>query len=312
MVIFLYLARSYHNQQNQSHHVYLSDPECRRCRRQYRRRPARGAIPPLPDQTTAIQNLYNLHVFTRQDFLRDFARQHQANGEQAVTEALRAQLRERTGKQLADLPNVSYAVAVGSVTREIVHFAQEKQADLIIVGKTEEGQGTHAKKLSRHVQVNTLVVPPGATEELTHILVPVDFSEHSGKVLQTAIALAQSCEETPRISCLHVYEMPDLSSYDLSMTPEKFHEYIEKSIAERFDEFLDQYAGEADMDIESVLTEEMRPSVARYILNYAGENEVDFIVIGNKGHSGLDAIFLGSTAERVIARNKEAALLLVK
>ena len=259
-----------------------------------------------------IQNLYNLHVFTRQDFLRDFNRQHESDGEQAVKEALRRQLRERTGQQLAELPNVSYDVAVGSVTREIIDFARDKQADLIVVGKTEVGQGTHAKKLSRHVQVNTLVVPEGATEELNHILVPVDFSEHSGKVLQTAIALAQSCRETPRISCLHVYEMPDLSSYDLSMTPEKFHEYVEKGISERFDEFLDQYAGEDALDIETVLTEEMRPSIARYILEYADENEVDFIVMGNKGHSGLDAIFLGSTAERVIARNHDAALLLVK
>ena len=52
-------------------------------------------------------------------------------------------------------------------------------------------------------------------------------------------------------------------------------------------------------DLDTV-TEIGRPATA--ILDYAGENDVDQIVIGSHGRSGVDRVLLGSVAERVTRR----------
>ncbi|MCY4732788.1 universal stress protein [Natronomonas gomsonensis] len=54
-----------------------------------------------------------------------------------------------------------------------------------------------------------------------------------------------------------------------------------------------------DIDLKTV-TEVGRP--ARAILKYADENDIDQIVMGSHGRSGIDRTFLGSVAETVTRR----------
>lgn len=58
-------------------------------------------------------------------------------------------------------------------------------------------------------------------------------------------------------------------------------------------------AAEHDIDLETV-TEVGRP--ARAILEYAGDNGIDQIVMGSHGRSGIDRALLGSVAETVTRR----------
>ncbi|WP_227131321.1 universal stress protein [Halorubellus salinus] len=58
-------------------------------------------------------------------------------------------------------------------------------------------------------------------------------------------------------------------------------------------------AGAHDVDLDSV-TEVGKP--ARTILDYAREHDVDQIVMGSHGRSGLDRTLLGSVAETVTRR----------
>ena len=50
---------------------------------------------------------------------------------------------------------------------------------------------------------------------------------------------------------------------------------------------------------------------AQQIVEVAGEHQVDLIVIGHSGHSGVWGRFLGSTAEKV-SRHAACSVLLVR
>ncbi|MDT3437229.1 universal stress protein [Haloarcula sp. 1CSR25-25] len=58
-------------------------------------------------------------------------------------------------------------------------------------------------------------------------------------------------------------------------------------------------AAERDSELDTV-TEVGKP--ARAILEYAADNDIDQIVMGSHGRSGIDRLLLGSVAERVTRR----------
>ncbi|MDG5778338.1 universal stress protein [Haloarculaceae archaeon H-GB2-1] len=72
-----------------------------------------------------------------------------------------------------------------------------------------------------------------------------------------------------------------------------------KERATRIHTMATDLAAERDTDIETV-TEVGRP--ARAILEYARDHDVDQIVMGSHGRSGIDRTLLGSVAETVTRR----------
>jgi len=72
-----------------------------------------------------------------------------------------------------------------------------------------------------------------------------------------------------------------------------------KARATSIHETATDIAAEHDIDLKTV-TEVGRP--ARSILKYADENDIDQIVMGSHGRSGINRTFLGSVAETVTRR----------
>ena len=54
------------------------------------------------------------------------------------------------------------------------------------------------------------------------------------------------------------------------------------------------------------------PWIPHYIKEYAEENEVDFIVMGAKGHSKVELLLLGSVTEKLLSINNSIPTLIVK
>jgi nucleotide-binding universal stress UspA family protein len=124
-----------------------------------------------------------------------------------------------------------------------------------------------------------------------HILVPIDDSDHAWDALNHA--LAQYAGQ--QITVLHVID-PLAGDYELDepdATPTKRSERVRDRATERVTEV------DGSTDFEFVVAEG-RP--AHEILDYAEEADVDQIVIGNRGHSGLKKVLLGSVSETVVRR----------
>ena len=126
-----------------------------------------------------------------------------------------------------------------------------------------------------------------------HILVAVDFGEHSAKVLQHALAMAQLCEA--KLSVVHVvnYSLP--SDTDHVMPPE---DELEGKLLEKAEyqlrELLEREASASG--VRTIVTAG-RPKVE--IVHLADREKAELIILGAHGRHGLAGLF-GSTSNHVL------------
>ncbi|MDQ2052398.1 universal stress protein [Natronolimnohabitans sp. A-GB9] len=128
-----------------------------------------------------------------------------------------------------------------------------------------------------------------------HVLVPLDDSEPARDALEHAFEIYPDAD----VTALHVVN-PSMSMYrgDTSFNFERFIE-LEEETAETLFEMAEELADEHDT---SLTTETMIGAPARAIVEFADENDVDQIVLGSHGRSGVSRVLLGSVAEQVVRR----------
>jgi nucleotide-binding universal stress UspA family protein len=124
------------------------------------------------------------------------------------------------------------------------------------------------------------------------ILCPIDYSECSAKALRYAAGLA--LKDSSRLYLMHVidkriyeYEEPmyeALPRPDEARLKEKLTESIPKEIR-------------SDINVETIVTAGIP---ANEIINAAREKEVDVIVMGTHGRTGIAHAVMGSVAENVV------------
>jgi nucleotide-binding universal stress UspA family protein len=135
------------------------------------------------------------------------------------------------------------------------------------------------------------------TLNIRRILVPIDFSEHAEYVIEWASHLA--LEHSSHLILLHVYHLPvEFQQLEGAYLPPDFWTNVKKEA----DQTLARYVGEIrqkGLDVEAVVREGYPATV---IVDEATAQNVDLIVIGTHGLSGLKHLLLGSIAERVVQK----------
>jgi nucleotide-binding universal stress UspA family protein len=130
---------------------------------------------------------------------------------------------------------------------------------------------------------------------ISHILVPLDFSESSLNALETAIALAK--QQHAKITLLNVVDSSLMFGF-------KGAYYVsEKTI----DGMVDVSAAMLNplllnlKEHQLECTTEIKVGlVPQAIIKTASDNDVDLIIMGAHGASGVREFFIGSTAQQVI------------
>jgi len=131
------------------------------------------------------------------------------------------------------------------------------------------------------------------------ILHPTDFSRASGAAFLKAVALAK--ESRAQLLLVHVMLSPTPFIGDGYVSP-KTYEELEASArrgAQRELAKVVAKAQKAKARVKAVLLEGVPYD---RIARVARSKRADLIVMGTHGRSGLSKFFLGSVAERVIAR----------
>ncbi|MFW6003864.1 MAG: universal stress protein [Halanaeroarchaeum sp.] len=128
------------------------------------------------------------------------------------------------------------------------------------------------------------------------ILVPLDGSEKSWNAFEFA------ADEFPTATfhVLHVID-PVEAGYTATATVPGYTEEWYEQAQERAEELFDEARAAVGEDSVVTATEVGRPS--RVIVEYAEESDVDQIVMGSHGRSGVSRILLGSVAEAVVRRS---------
>ncbi len=148
---------------------------------------------------------------------------------------------------------------------------------------------------------------PATALGLKAILVPIDFSVHSKNALKYAVPLAQKFGAS--IHLVYVVE-PTIYPADLG-----FGQVVLPGVEE---EMREKGAEQLQGLIEREIGQRVRASCAvrtgsphHEILLEAQERSVDLIVVATHGHSGVEHILFGSTADRIV-RHAECPVLTIR
>ena len=127
------------------------------------------------------------------------------------------------------------------------------------------------------------------------ILVPIDGSEHSRDALAAAI------EEFGDSELILLHAIEPYNVFSVTEDAVRDDDLLEKRRSERA-ALLEEFAETAaDMGAD-VRTELMLGSPARAIVDACEEFDVDHVVMGSRGRTGLSRIVLGSVADTVVKR----------
>jgi nucleotide-binding universal stress UspA family protein len=135
--------------------------------------------------------------------------------------------------------------------------------------------------------------------DLKRILAPTDFSEHSANALKYAAAFAEKfdCE----LHLLHVVQdlgvmVPDL----VTAAPPMLPSVDQMSVAART--ALDRVAKENDLERFRLHKHVSQGTPFYEIIRLAREADVDLIVMGTHGRTGLRHVLMGSVCDKVVRK----------
>ena len=141
------------------------------------------------------------------------------------------------------------------------------------------------------------------------ILVPVDFSQKSEEALKVAAKIASKIEAV--IYTLHLLDIPsgEVDMIEGRKVPKgPMAMMLFENTHEKFNEFLDKDYLDHIPVYEKVMTD----APVEGISEFAQKNDIDFIIMGSHGTSGLEEFFVGSNTEKVVRTSKIPVLVVKK
>lgn len=209
------------------------------------------------------------------------------------------------------ISRVSYKLSAGNPSEEIISSAQDFHADLIVIathgrrGLKHVLLGSVAEAVIRHSQCPVLVIRKAEREflhegaegdglALKRILVPVDFSECSELALTCGNSIAN--ETGAELTLLHVAPIHyPVSEYGVMECPQ-----LDAELREKSEKHLQELAAREARKVSQLRYDIRQGKAGVEIVNLADDQDMELIVMGTRGLSGLRHLLLGSTAEYVV------------
>lgn len=248
-----------------------------------------------------------------------------------TTSAEKAQLRERGEVALTEVEQlasqlgqtVSTRLLEGKPAVRISEYADERDADLIVVGRqglTGLGRwllGGVTERVLHRSDVPVLVVSGEDDEgdmeaEYSRVLIATDGSENAEAAIPHGTAIAQRYG-----SGVHVLNVVDLQAaggaFNAGGLEPEFLERLDASGQDAVDSVADRIQESApDLGVETAVERTASfEGAAAGVREYIEENEIDLVVVGSHGRSNLERQLLGSVASTVL-RTVDVPVLVVK
>jgi len=128
--------------------------------------------------------------------------------------------------------------------------------------------------------------------EIKKVLVPVDFSDNSKKILEAAGYFSGVCDAQINVVFV-VQSFDDYSGFFVPHMPvAKFEEEMVQAAEQKMEKFL-----EGTKNVEAKV---LVGDVAEEIIRHAEDSGMDLIIMGTHGYKGLEKVMFGSVAEKVV------------
>jgi nucleotide-binding universal stress UspA family protein len=154
--------------------------------------------------------------------------------------------------------------------------------------------GTTAEKIVERSDKPVMVIQSGKYLDINKIICPIDFSDESKRAIKNAITLAHRFNA--ELIILSVYDEPYKGPLRIDMPWSDQDEKLKARHKKSFNEFL------ADITFSGINVKKIirKGDFASIIFKTIEKEQVDFMVIGATGRTGLGRFFTGSVTEKVI------------
>ena len=203
-------------------------------------------------------------------------------------------------------------VAVGNAAHEVARMAAEKKADITVAASHGRAGlkrlilGSVTERLMRTLPCPLLVVrspergfvtPADQAITLKRILVGCDFSPDSNLALHYGLSLAQEFQAS--LHLVHVIQPPLYEYLEKPEAPEAASQKgLKGTLKQKLDEMVPEEARTWCEPVTALLAGQPHEEITKYAL----VNDVDLVVLGVRGHSLVETLFVGSTTDRVLRR----------
>ena len=199
--------------------------------------------------------------------------------------------------------SVSIELVVGATAPGILAATERRQADVLVVGTRgltgwkRIVVGSTAAQVVRDARLPVLTVHPAdgrPARAPRTILVPTDFSTDAWLAAETALRVLLPAE-SGRLVLLHAYRLPGgaFARQAASDTVAEAARAARSNI-----EVLAKSFARPNLVVEAEVAEGLP---AQLIVEHASRLGADLVAMGTHGRSALERLWIGSTAERVIA-----------
>ncbi len=209
-------------------------------------------------------------------------------------------------------PKIHYLVDKGQPTKIFMKLIEKEDIDLVMVGRKKEkkGGGVVIHRLARRAGCSLLIVPQNVKETVRTILVPIDFSDHASNALDQAIGVANNSKSEVKIIAQNVYHVPTGYHYT-GKTFEEFAEVMKKNAKKSYKAFIKEIDTKGQ-HIEEIYSLDKGEDPIKLIYDTAKQMDADGIILGAKGRSTTTALFIGSTAEKLINVDVDIPVMVVR
>lgn len=201
-------------------------------------------------------------------------------------------------------------VKEGSAADAICELAEERQSELLVVGRRGLGRiadvllGSVSRKVVEHAPCPVLVVPPELDETTAtgHIVAPTDFSAAASGGVRLAAKIARSVGA--RLDLVHTvppFRLVPLGYDDAGLIDEgaliEAHKGMVESARARLKDEAESLRKEFDLTVEAHFAD---ADPADGVIEVARRVGARAIVLSSHGYTGLKKLWLGSVAESIL------------
>jgi nucleotide-binding universal stress UspA family protein len=196
---------------------------------------------------------------------------------------------------------------MGEAYETIVDVAEDEGRDLIVMGVRGSRLehllvGSTTARVIGFSSQDVLIIPEKASVRWERILLATDGSEYSRKAAERALTLVQDSGGT-----LKVVSVLEISPHIYAVAPELTEEKIK--LPRQYAQEVKDLAASRGIIAEDFVRE--AESADEVIIELVRQTDIDLIVMGSHGRTGLKRLLMGSVTERVIG-NAPCPVLVVK
>lgn len=188
-------------------------------------------------------------------------------------------------------------VLTGSPPDVVQQAVMDRNAGLVVLGVAKDADmdriqlGSTADALVRHSNVPVLNVRRRARAAYGHVVIATDFSKPSLRALR----LAARWFEGARLTLFHAFTVPGSAPKTVIAAEDSWRAAVEQECAAHIAEA--GLAEESQARLQRVIERGLPEAL---LTDYITNADVDLVVVGSQGRSGLARALLGSTAESLL------------